>query len=202
MRILVLGLVCLGLAACAAPSRPDHMAVAFGEGEVPFDGSPLRGEVEIEEVGGGQETNPLWTSEVGNAEFREALLMSLQNAGLAAVGDGRFELTAILIDLGQPLFGASLTVTSTVDYEIEDQLTGETVFEEVITTPYTAAFGDSLLAVERLRLANEGSIRANIEEFLVRLGAATVPQAEPPVASVLDEPTVVGSLRQDAVTVY
>ncbi|MEM7445696.1 MAG: hypothetical protein AAF414_20410 [Pseudomonadota bacterium] len=65
------------------------MAVTFGEDEVPFSSSPLRGEVEIEEVGCGQETNPLWTSEVGNAEFREALLVSLQNAGLAAVGDGR-----------------------------------------------------------------------------------------------------------------
>jgi hypothetical protein len=169
------------------------MAVTFGEGETPFARSPLRGELEIENVGGGRETNPLWISEVGNAEFREALLMSLQNAGLAAVGDGRFELTAILIDLGQPLFGSNMTVTSTVDYEVEDQLTGETIFEEVITTPYTAAFGDSLLGVERLRLANEGSIRANIEEFFSRLGDVRVPQSEPLAVSSLSQVILPGS---------
>ena len=118
--------------------------------------------------------NPLWISEVGNAEFREALLASLQNAGLASVDTGRFELTAILLDLGQPLMGFNLTVTSTVDYQLDDRLTGISVFEEVVTASYTAAFGDSLLAVERLRLANEGSIRANIEEFLVMLAGVSV----------------------------
>ncbi|MEM7445697.1 MAG: hypothetical protein AAF414_20415 [Pseudomonadota bacterium] len=86
-----------------------------------------------------------------------------------------------------------MTVTSTVEYVIEDQLTGQTIFEEVITAPYTAAFGDSLLGVERLRLANEGSIRANIQEFFVRLGAVAVPQAEAPVPSLVVEPTVSGS---------
>jgi hypothetical protein len=43
------------------------------------------------------------------------------------------------------------------------------VLREVIRTPFTAGFGDSVIGVKRLRLANEGSARVNIVALLKRL---------------------------------
>tara|TARA_B100000676_G_scaffold306985_1_gene364404 strand:+ start:1323 stop:1472 length:150 start_codon:yes stop_codon:yes gene_type:complete len=37
---------------------------------------------------------------------------------------------------------------------------------ETIVTPYTEDFSSTFLAAERLRLANEGAIRRNIETFI------------------------------------
>ena len=45
----------------------------------------------------------------------------------------------------------------------------EGIYEEEFTPSYTARFSDSFLAVERLRLANEGSAKKNIEWLIVRL---------------------------------
>ena len=43
------------------------------------------------------------------------------------------------------------------------------MFDQTITEPYTANFSDAFLAVERLRLANEGAMRVNIGTFLKAL---------------------------------
>src|SRR5690349_14464369 len=76
--LLVLGL--MGLAACAAPAERANMAayhfIPFGKPFIPpakpKDAS-LIGGVAVGTVDGGQSTNPLWTSEVGNEGFRGAL---------------------------------------------------------------------------------------------------------------------------------
>jgi hypothetical protein len=67
-------------------------------------------------------------------------------------------------------------VTPTVDYTIVDAA-GATVLSERVVSPFTAQFSDSFLAVERLRLANEGAIRENIRQFLalLSLGDFSVP---------------------------
>jgi hypothetical protein len=44
-----------------------------------------------------------------------------------------------------------------------------------VVTPYTANFGDALVAVERLRLANEGAMRENIKEIISRIITASEP---------------------------
>ena len=40
--------------------------------------------IAVQTVGGGRETNPMWTSQVGNAEFQDALTKSLQARGMHA----------------------------------------------------------------------------------------------------------------------
>ena len=42
-------------------------------------------------------------------------------------------------------------------------------FNETLSTPYTAKFGDSIIAVERLKLATEGAARANITKLIEKL---------------------------------
>lgn len=111
------------------------------------------------------ETDPLWTSEVSNSAFRQALELTLKQHTLLAESDGPLDLTATLAAMDQPFGGFNMTVSSTVVYRISDA-SGERIFDEIVTVPYTANFSDAFMGVERLRLANEGAIKANIARFM------------------------------------
>ena len=122
-------------------------------------------------VTGGESTNPMWTSEVGNAEFREALRQSLRANGLLG-GEGQpatYGLSAELMEVSQPLFGFDLTVTSSVHYIVTEVASNAVAFDETVTASHTSTVGDAFVAVERLRLANEGSIKENIRVFIDKL---------------------------------
>jgi len=165
----VFGLLLLATAACAQPARTSNM-IAYPT-EAAFEAVPedLKGSLRLGEVTGGQETDPLWQSEVGNAEFRDALIATLQSHRLAGTeAEAPYELDAQLIKLEQPLAGFDLTVTATARYVVERRADGSTAFDETITTPFTADFSSSFMAIERLRLANEGAARSNITEFVRR----------------------------------
>jgi hypothetical protein len=131
----------------------------------------LRQNVAIKDASGGQETNPLWTSQVSSTEFERALESSLRGANLLQPNRqaGRFTIAAYLGKLEQPFIGIDMTVTATVTYTLVERATGKTSWEKTITTPYTAKFGDALLGVERLKLANEGAVRSNIAELMGEL---------------------------------
>ena len=66
------------------------------------ENSPLKQAVQVNNVSGGQSTNPLWTSKVGNPEFQDALQQSLSAQGLLGQGPTRYRLDAILMQLEQP----------------------------------------------------------------------------------------------------
>jgi hypothetical protein len=109
----------------------------------------------------------MWTSQVSSDAFRRALEDSLRNAGILGGGSGlRFRLTADLLRLDQPMFGASMTVSSQVRYSLVEIATGKEIYSRVIDASYTAAFNAAFLGTERLRIANEGSIRDNIDSLL------------------------------------
>ncbi len=155
-----------GLAACAQPAMTANM-VALPSAPLTA-GSPWRGSMAVGTVNGGDPTHPLWVSRVGNAEFTEALRTSLGMHGLAGE---RLQVDAALQNLAQPLLGLDMTVTATAQYRGTERATGRIIFDQVLTTPFTASFGSQLYGVERLRLANEGAIRANIAAFITALTA-------------------------------
>lgn len=172
-RLATLGLLAL-LAACASPAEPANMAVTVPQAGFP---APLLGAMCVRSVTGGEDTNPLWVSKVSDKDFREALTRSFQSAGLlAAPPDCRFPVDANLLGLAQPAFGIDLQVTSHVNYKVFAP-SGQPLLLETVTVSYTAGFSDSAIAIIRLRLANEGSIRASITRFLERLRATNPPQA-------------------------
>lgn len=130
-------------------------------------GNPLSSSVSVEGVTGGKETSPLWTSQISNAQFHGALRDALTSAGLyEPIGD--YTLEARLISVDQPFAGLDLTVTTTVEYILR-RSNGLEVFRDTISTPYTATFSDAVIASTRLRLANEGSARANISRMIDQL---------------------------------
>ncbi|MBU8546907.1 MULTISPECIES: hypothetical protein [Roseomonadaceae] len=169
----------LPLAACASGATPGAMTVPLSPDTIIAEGSGLRQAIATGTLGGGQETNPMWTSQVSNEAFATALRQSLGTHAMLAIQGGRFRLDATLGTLRQPLMGASLEVTSTVAYRLTAVASGAVVFERTIEAAYTAPFSAAFAAVERLRLANEGSVRENIRQFLAALVAeeARNPQA-------------------------
>lgn len=165
-KMFVLVAAVATLAGCASPARIEQMIVA-GQPSQRIADTPLRNNLAVKDVTGGKETNPMWKSNIGSSEFEKALEESLKVVGLLAPRQsGNYMLTAHLENLEQPILGISMTVTASVRYTVTERATGKDLYSKVITSPYTAAFGDALLGVERLRLANEGSIRENITQII------------------------------------
>jgi len=159
-----------GLAACASPAEVQNMTVSPNQLESRVASSQFSGALEISKINGGESTNPLWTSEVSNAAFKKALRDSLQNTGLMSAGSAaKYGVEATLSQLDQPLIGFDLTVNSMVNYRVFEKASRQTVFDESVTASHTATFSDAAFAIQRLRFANEGSIRENIRNFINRL---------------------------------
>lgn len=162
-------LVLAGLAAgCAQPSRTTAMVATAPAGAALPDDSVLKENVQVAQIAGGKETDPLWASQVSGDAFRQALTQSLRQRSILGDQSAPLSLNARLVSLDQPVIGFDMTVTSTVFYEITNAA-GERVFEKTVVAPFTATFSDSPLGVERLRMANEGSIRTNIQRFIDQL---------------------------------
>jgi hypothetical protein len=178
---LLLGSLTL-LSGCATPARTDQMVAS--QPSVPRAPVPtaLRESIGIRDVTGGRDTNPLWVSNVGSVEFERALEDSLRNAGLLAPvrGAARYQLSADLHKLDQPLMGLDMTVTATVDWHLVERATGRNILKRSIGTPYTAKMSDAFLGMERMKLANEGAIRRSIEVLIEEILRLPVDAASPP----------------------
>jgi hypothetical protein len=58
-----------------------------------------------------------------------------------------------------------------VNYKLVDAQSGATVWSKVIDSQYTASPGDAFAGVKRLRLANEGAARDNIQQAIGAMAA-------------------------------
>jgi hypothetical protein len=167
-------LASIALSGCASGATAAGMTVTQAELVAPANPT-ARGAFRLGPVGGGEETNPLWTSQVSNEQFKEALVASLKLAGLLGDGAARYELTGLLVELAQPFIGLDMTVTATVQYSVTDATTGAVIWSEKLVTPHTATMGDAFVGMTRLKLANEGAVRKNIAQLVQRLGSAALP---------------------------
>lgn len=155
-------LMLLGLAACASGATAQKMSV---QQEAGFKPNPaFKNAIAVNNVSGGSDTNPMWKSMVGSAEFKTALIESLRNMGyLAPEGSkAKYTLDASLTSLDQPIIGFTFDVESSVSY----QVSGAQSKNYPIVALGSASVSDAFLGVERLRIANENSIKNNIKKFL------------------------------------
>jgi len=156
------------VAGCAAPADPEAMkptTVTQMKTKAAY-----RSAIQVTSVEGGKQTNPAWISNISNDDFKLALEDTLESIGYHSK-TGKLQLNVKLVSVEQPLVGFNLTVTTVVEYNLV-RSDGRSVFRKTITAPYTAAFSESALAVTRLKKANEGSVRANIEAFITALNAS------------------------------
>lgn len=156
------------LAGCAAPAEKENMVPYADQLLKMGPQQKIHHKIKNIQVTGGSDTNPLWTSQVSNTDFQAALYTALDQAKI--LNDvGNLNLKVRLVALDQPLFGIGMTIHASVEYVINDDNTDKTIFDEIVNSSYTAEMSDSLVGVTRLRLANEGAIRNNIELLIKRL---------------------------------
>lgn len=170
--------VCLLFVGCASASKFENMAVRDTLYRDEVRSSAFKKTLSVKKVAGGKETNPLWASQVSNEAFQSALESSMNINDLLAENENeaKFDLYTTLQKLDQPLFGLDLTVTSEVNYRVTDKKSKDTIMDENISASYTATFSDSMIGIQRLRLANEGAVRENIRLFIVRLLEIQIPE--------------------------
>ena len=165
--------VVANLSGCATPATSDNMTVRAATATDMRQRTPemLRDNIAIKDVTGGRSTNPMWMSNISSEGLNAALEQSLRAVGMLAPGRqaGKFQLVAHLDKVDQPFAGFDMTVTTTVMYQLVDRASGRTVWEKTISSPYTAKVSDALMGVERLKLANEGSVRENITRLVAEL---------------------------------
>lgn len=162
------------LAGCGAPSQPLPMAITAADalqirGWVP---DALKAQVAIAPVKGGVATNRWWGSKVSAVALQQALDESLYAVGMRALSPqppSRFELQAELVQLDQPLVPAlAVTVDVAVRYTLVDRSAdNRVIYQRRIANSEEARLGEAVLSPsERLRIANERALRANIDLLL------------------------------------
>ena len=162
---LLLGAVLL--AGCASPAQPEKMMV----NTVVHTGAP-HSAVSVQ-VTGGHETNPMWASQIAGKDFQTALVESLRKSGIfESVGVGvnaPYKLNVRLDSLEQPLFGFDITVSLRTDWSLSKSQDDSVLWQQPEYSSYKATVGDAFAGIKRLRLANEGAARKNIEQGLTQL---------------------------------
>jgi hypothetical protein len=165
IRLLMLVSLSAFLFGCASGAKMENMT--YLESQKTYDKS-LQNEIGVSDVSGGKDTNPAWTSEISNAAFYGALKASLSEQGLLS-NSGKYSLKVYMKKVEQPLFGIDMTVTTHVTYVLTDTTNNTVVLDKTVVAPYTATIGDAFVGAQRLRLANEGSGKRNIEWLLEAL---------------------------------
>ena len=155
---------------CASGARSTEMVVKSSIAPTEA-GQPGYKSFRVAGTQGGSGTNPLWMSNVSNEDFKTALEASLKATNYLAdePGQATAEVTASMMDLKRPMVGLDLSVTAQVRYSATEVNGGAIVFDYVVAATGTAKMSEAFMAVERLKLANEAAIRANIEAFILRL---------------------------------
>jgi hypothetical protein len=152
---------------CATPASQQSMSVSMQDFPAKLNAT-LKEQLVVSNVTGGKETNPMWTSQVDAQGFKGALDKSIAMVGYKAsdASKAKFNVDATLQDLNQPIFGLTFDVVSTVLYTV----TGEGKQRQIpVTATGTATTSDAFIGVERLRIANERSIKENIKQFLQKI---------------------------------
>lgn len=166
MKQILYFILALYVSGCAFPATKEGMVVTN------YTAPKQTGEkIFVKEATGGSMTLPFWTSQIPNDNFTEAvkdsLLISKAFSTLSTNWGDDWGLEIEIRNVDQPFFGLDLTVTTETKYTL--YLKGNKVYETDIRASGTATVGDSVLAIARLRMANEKSAQANVREFIAEL---------------------------------
>lgn len=155
------------LAGCAEAPHPEAMAVSSGESHTAIDHT-----LALDEVSGGQTTNSSDNVTLGNTEFQQALLASLNTSGLfhrVVVGEpGDWRLHATIVS--QELRGGwPITEELTVRYELTDAAGRTPLWADTVYSKKDTGMDEDIVLLVRARLLIEATARDNIATFLEHL---------------------------------
>jgi len=126
-------------------------------------------------VGGGKETSATGKSQISDAAFADAISNAITSSKVFSSvikgSGGDTVLTVTIFNIDQPSFGFSFTVKMEAGWTLKRADTGAVIWQESIKSEHTATTSDAFVAIERLRLANEGAAKSNIAEALRKISA-------------------------------
>jgi hypothetical protein len=162
---------------CATPARVDEMRISSMDSARYNGNTPLKNNVIVTSVTGGKGTNPLWVSKISSECYKDALMDSLMAVKLLSedIEAADYDLRVELLKVKQPLIGLDLSVTTVIEYWLTRTSDNKEVYHNVIEATYIADFSDAFIAIERLKLANEGSGRLNITRIIEQLYKLKLP---------------------------
>lgn len=156
---------CISLFSCASGAKMENMVFHGDKKTYPDE---IQNNMHVGKVSGGKKTNPLLASAIDNKAFSGAVKESLKTQGLYSK-DGNYQLEIQILKVNKPVFGFNLKVTTHVRYILTNKVDSSVVLDETIIAFYTAGVSDAFVGIKRLRLANEGSAKKNIEGLLEKL---------------------------------
>ena len=87
----------------------------------------------------------------------------MANSQLFNGDETKFRINVNVLSIKNPMMGINLKSELRIKWQLIDISENKIVWEDNLTNDYTATMSDSLVAVTRLRIANEGVIRENIQ---------------------------------------
>jgi hypothetical protein len=159
------GMLALALASMVAACATQQ-AMTVSTDAVANPSPKYRNAVAVRSVTGGAAMNLLTMPGVTNEPLKAALEDSLRVNGFLAAGTPKFYVDAEINNLQQPFIGLELDVTADVTYKVSGV---GSVGTYPIKSTGRAAFSDSLVGADRLRIANERAMQENIKQFLLAL---------------------------------
>lgn len=166
MKNIIFLMIVMTLSGCAFPATKEGMVITN------YIAPQQTGEkIFVKESTGGVMTLPFWKSTIPNDNFTEAVKESLLNSKAFSAqsvnwGDD-WGLEIEILDVKHPYVTFDLTVTTRIKYSL--YLRGEKVQELTIRETGTATINDTLIGIQRLRIANEYSAKANVKKFIEEL---------------------------------
>ena len=135
--------------------------------------------VSVNESIGGRDAKPLWTSQISNSAFTEALSNALAESGVFQtvikgggvdhLGGADYILDVTILDYDQPWHGANIVIDMKTKWELTNAKTHVPVWSNTFKTTHREAWLSSLFDGERIEKAHEASVRTNIKEGIRRL---------------------------------
>jgi PBP1b-binding outer membrane lipoprotein LpoB len=159
------------LGGCATAAKPDAMVA-----EPVAIAHTSSSDVSVV-VSGGKATSGMGASQISDDGFAQALSDSITKSGLfkaVAPSGGRYRLAAFIGKVDQPMIGLSMTVKMEVSYTLTDTKSGKAVWSKNVASEHTAKVSDAFAGISRLRLANEGAAKANIQEAITEISTMSL----------------------------
>lgn len=131
-------------------------------------------------VTGGSDGTAVTASQVPNMYFAAGLTKSLSRARTfgkvlpAGSADAVFQLEVTLAPLEPPAIGESMTATVDANWTLTRISNGYVLWQKKISASHTAGAKEAFTGIERVQLAIEGAVQANIKDGVAQLGATSL----------------------------
>ena len=158
-----LTLFAAGCAVRPAKMIPDSFNIS---GKLPYT-------VRVQGIVGGKETHLRRDSLISSSAFTQALTESILKSGVfkgVVRGEGAdYLLDVVILDYNQPWIGLDFNINVETSWELFKSDNANQIWSDTISTSYKATLWNAFFAAERLQKANEGALRANIQQGIERL---------------------------------